>query len=70
MDENVHVQHTFQFVKALIDHRIDHDLRIFPPGAHGVAYNRASNLYLQNLYFDYLQEYLSATQSPGTTTAD
>lgn len=58
MDENVHVQHTFQFVKALIDHRIDHDLRIFPPGAHGVAYSRASNLYLQNLYIDYLNSHL------------
>ena len=54
MDENVHVQHTFQFAKALIDHRIDHDLRIFPPGAHGVSYNRASYLYLMNLYQDFL----------------
>jgi dipeptidyl-peptidase-4 len=58
MDENVHVQHTFQFAKGLIDNRIDHDLRIFPPGAHGVSYNRASYLYLMTLYTDYLGTHL------------
>lgn len=58
MDENVHVQHTYQFVKALIDNRMDADLRIFPPGAHGVSYNTASYYYLMNLYTDYLNDNL------------
>ncbi len=59
LDENVHVQHTFQFAQALISHRIDHDLRIFPPGAHGVAWDRNSYLYLYRLYIDYLKEHLN-----------
>lgn len=56
MDENVHVQHTFQFAKALIDNRIDADLRIFPPGAHGVAYSWDSYIYLMNLYMKFLED--------------
>ncbi|MCC5927083.1 MAG: S9 family peptidase [Bacteroidetes bacterium] len=54
MDENVHVQHTFQFARALIDHRIDAHLRIFPPGAHGVSYSWDSYMYLMQLYTDFL----------------
>ncbi|MBK6263493.1 S9 family peptidase [Marivirga sp. S37H4] len=58
MDENVHVQNTFQLVKALIDNGKDHDLKIFPPGAHGVAYNYPSYLLLMNNYINYLDRYL------------
>ncbi len=58
MDEHVHVQHTFQFAKALIDNKIDHDLRIFPPGAHGVAYDYNSYMYLMDLYVRYLDNTL------------
>jgi dipeptidyl-peptidase 4 len=56
MDENVHVQHTFQFATALIRNRIDADLRIFPPGAHGVSWNWDSYLYLMQLYSDFVRE--------------
>ena len=56
MDENVHVQHTFQFANALIDNRIDAHLRIFPPGAHGVSYSWDSYLYLMQLYTDFLMK--------------
>lgn len=56
MDENVHVQHTFQFAKALIQNRIDHDLRIFPPGAHSVSWDAPSYLYLMNLYTRFILE--------------
>ncbi len=59
MDENVHVQNTFQLVKALIDNGKDHDLKIFPPGAHGVAYNYPSYLLLMNNYINYLDRYLN-----------
>ncbi len=58
MDENVHVQNTFQLVKALIDNGKDADLRIYPPGAHGVAYNGASYLLLYQQYVDYLATHL------------
>jgi dipeptidyl-peptidase-4 len=58
MDENVHVQNTFQLVKALIDNGKDHDLRIYPPGAHGVAYSLASRLLLYTQYTDYLNKHL------------
>lgn len=58
MDENVHVQNTFQLVKALIDNGKDHDLKIFPPGAHGVAYNYPSYLLLMNNYINYLDRYM------------
>ncbi len=59
MDENVHVQNTFQLVKALIDYGKDHSLKIFPPGAHGVAYDYASYLFLMNSYNDYLRLHLN-----------
>lgn len=58
MDENVHVQNTFQLVKGLIDNGKDHDLKIFPPGAHGIAYNYPSYLLLMNNYINYLDRYL------------
>jgi dipeptidyl-peptidase-4 len=58
MDENVHVQNTLQLVKALIDNGKDADLRIYPPGAHGVAYSAASQVLLYTQYTDYLNRYL------------
>lgn len=58
LDENVHVQNTFQLVTALINHGKEHDLRIFPPGAHGVAYNPQSYLLLYQEYTDFLNRYL------------
>ncbi|MEX2605491.1 MAG: S9 family peptidase, partial [Gracilimonas sp.] len=58
MDENVHVQNTMQLVKALTDNGKDADLRIYPPGAHGVAYNSTSYMLLYKTYTDYLEEHL------------
>ncbi len=60
MDENVHVQNTFQFVKALIDAGKDHELRIYPPGSHGVAYNGESYVLLYQQYTNFLDRYLKA----------
>jgi dipeptidyl-peptidase 4 len=62
MDENVHAQNTFQFIKALIDAGIDHELRIYPPGAHGVAYNGHSYVLLYQQYTDFLDKYLKTLQ--------
>ncbi len=58
MDDNVHVQNTFQLVKALIDNGKDADLRIYPPGAHGVSYSPESYVLLYSQYVDYLNEHL------------
>jgi dipeptidyl-peptidase 4 len=58
MDENVHVRNTFQLVNALEDAGKDADLRIYPPGAHGVAYNSATYVLLMTQYTDYLNKHL------------
>lgn len=58
MDENVHVQNTFQLVTALINNGKEHDLRIFPPGSHGVAYNSQSYVLLYSEYMDFLNRYM------------
>ena len=60
MDDNVHMQHTMQLARALIDKGKDHDLRIYPPGAHGVAYNGPSYVLLYQQYVNYLQEHLKS----------
>lgn len=61
MDENVHVRNTFQLMNALEDAGKDADLRIYPPGAHGVSYNMASNLLLYQQYTTYLETNLKGT---------
>ncbi|RCR71609.1 S9 family peptidase [Larkinella punicea] len=58
MDENVHVRNTMQLMNALEDAGKDADLRIYPPGAHGVAYNSTSSLLLYQQYAEYLEKYL------------
>jgi dipeptidyl-peptidase-4 len=58
MDENVHPQNTFQLVRALTDAGKDFDLKIYPPGTHGVAYDLTSYILLQTQYFNYLEEHL------------
>ncbi|GAB3929025.1 S9 family peptidase [Larkinella terrae] len=58
MDENVHVRNTMQLMNALEDAGKDADLRIYPPGAHGVAYSGTSSLLLYQQYTDYLERYL------------
>jgi dipeptidyl-peptidase 4 len=58
MDENVHPQHTFQLVNAFNMAGKDVDLRIYPPGDHGVATDLTTYLLLQRQYTDYLMKYL------------
>ena len=58
MDDNVHIQNTMQFLTALTNAGKDADLRIYPPGAHGAAYNLASYMLMLNVYNDYLERYL------------
>ena len=58
MDENVHVQNSYQLVKAATDAGKDIDLRIYPSGAHGVSYSPASRLLLFQTYTDFLNKNL------------
>ncbi|MDZ7716932.1 MAG: DPP IV N-terminal domain-containing protein [Balneolaceae bacterium] len=58
MDENVHVQNTMQLMTALASNGKDADLRIYPPGAHGVAFNSASYFLLYETYTKYLNTHL------------
>jgi len=58
MDENVHVQNTMQMITAFINAGKDVDLRIYPPGAHGVAYNMQSFILLYETYTKYLNRHL------------
>jgi dipeptidyl-peptidase-4 len=58
MDENVHVQNTMQLITELSSNGIDANLRIYPPGAHGVAFNTASYYLLYETYTDYLNQHL------------
>jgi len=43
MDDNVHPQNTMQLLTALANAGKDAEVRFFPPGAHGAAYNRQSS---------------------------
>ena len=60
MDENVHVRNTFQLMNALEDAGKDADLRIYPPGAHGVAYSAATQVLLYQQYTTYLEANLKS----------
>jgi dipeptidyl-peptidase-4 len=58
LDDNVHPQNTMQLLTALTEAGKDVDLRIYPPGHHGAAYDYPSfKLIMQNT-FDYLARHL------------
>lgn len=57
-DDNVHPAQTMQLLTALTNAGKDVDLRIYPPGAHGAAYNLESYLLIQNVTYQYLERYL------------
>jgi dipeptidyl-peptidase-4 len=58
MDDNVHPQNTFQMVRAFLDSGKSVDLKIYPPGNHGVAYDMPTRILLYQDYFNYLEEHL------------
>jgi dipeptidyl-peptidase-4 len=57
-DDNVHPANTMQLLTALTNANKDVDLRIYPPGAHGAAYNYQSYLLISEVSFQYLEKYL------------
>ena len=58
MDDNVHPQNTMQFLTALTSAGKDVDLRIYPPGRHGAAYDAASYRLIQEVSYQFLTRYL------------
>ncbi len=57
-DDNVHPANTMQLLTALTNAGKDAELRIYPPGAHGAAYNWQSYLLIQNVSFQFLEKNL------------
>lgn len=62
MDDNVHPQNTFQLAKAMIDNQKSIDLKIYPPGTHGVAYDMKSRIFLYTEYLSWLNENLKGVE--------
>ncbi len=58
MDDNVHPQHVMQLLTALTNQGKDVDLRIYPPGKHGAAYDFASYVLMTKTTYEYLGKYL------------
>ncbi len=58
MDENVHPQNTFQLVQAFNMAGKDFDLKIYPPGAHGIATDLTTYMLLNGQYFKFLESNL------------
>ncbi len=61
-DDNVHPANTMQLLTALTDAGKDADLRIYPKGAHGAAYNSQSSILIKNVSFEYLERYLKGSK--------
>ncbi|MCC8423829.1 S9 family peptidase [Mucilaginibacter sp. UR6-11] len=57
-DDNVHPAQTMQLITALTNAGKDADLRIYPKGAHGAAYDLQSYVLITNVNFQYLEKYL------------
>jgi dipeptidyl-peptidase-4 len=57
-DDNVHPANTMQLLTALTNAGKDAVLRIYPPGAHGAAYNFQSRLLEHEVSFKFLEKYL------------
>jgi dipeptidyl-peptidase-4 len=64
MDENVHPQHTMQLLTALAVAGKDAELRFFPPGAHGAAFDFASYLTMTEVYTNALCEHVARECTP------
>lgn len=61
LDDNVHPQNTMQLLTAFTAAGKDVDLRIYPPGHHGAAYDMQSFKLIMKNTLDYLAKYLQPT---------
>jgi dipeptidyl-peptidase-4 len=57
-DDNVHPANTMQLLTALTNAGKDAELRIYPPGAHGAAYNWESYILMYEVSFQFLERHL------------
>ena len=62
-DDNVHPANTMQLITALTDAGKDAEVRIYPKGAHGAAYNSQSNVLIKGVSFQYLERYLKSNNN-------
>jgi len=65
MDENVHPQNTMQLLTALASAGKDVDLRFYPLGAHGAAFDRNSYITMNEVYTNALCEHLALSCVPA-----
>jgi dipeptidyl-peptidase 4 len=65
MDENVHPQHTMQLLTALAVAGKDAELRFYPPGAHGAAFDYASYVTMTRVYTNALCEHVATSCTPA-----
>jgi dipeptidyl-peptidase-4 len=61
LDENVHPQHTMQLITALTAAGKDAELRFYPLGAHGAAYDQQSYVTMLKVYANTWCERLQAS---------
>ncbi|MBX6333299.1 MAG: DPP IV N-terminal domain-containing protein [Gemmatimonadaceae bacterium] len=66
MDDNVHPQNTMQFLTALTNAGRDAEVRIYPPGRHGAAYNGQSYMLIQQVSDQFLARYLKGEHASRT----
>jgi dipeptidyl-peptidase 4 len=69
MDDNVHPQNTMQLLTALTNAGRDAELRIYPPGHHGAAYNLQSYRLIQQVTDQFLARNLKASAPPALAPA-
>jgi dipeptidyl-peptidase 4 len=69
MDDNVHPQNTLQMLTALTDAGRDAEVRIYPPGRHGAAYNGQSYRLIHEATDAFLARYLKAPNPPTLQAA-
>jgi dipeptidyl-peptidase 4 len=69
MDDNVHPQNTLQLLTALTNAGRDADLRIYPPGRHGAAYNATSARLIRLVTDAHLARYLKGNSPPPLAPA-
>lgn len=65
MDENVHPQNTMQLLTALASAGKDVELRFYPPGEHGAAFDRNSYVTMTEVYTNEVCEYLLRGCTPA-----
>ncbi|MEO8580481.1 MAG: S9 family peptidase [Gemmatimonadales bacterium] len=69
MDDNVHPQNTMQLLTALTNAGRDAEVRIYPPGRHGAAYNAQSARLIRLATLEYLARHLKAPAPPALAPA-